>query len=906
MNARFLVGIDLGTTHTVVAYAEQGGAEVELFQVEQLVAPGEVAARSLLPSVRYHFAPGELGAEAVVLPWKTADPTGVAAVLGRLALDLGTRVPGRLVASAKSWLSHAGVDRTAPILPWGAPEGVPKVSPVAASASYLAHLRAAWDHRFPGSPLAEQEIVLTVPASFDEGARVLTVQAAQAAGLARVRLLEEPQAAVYDWLFHHRHTLVESLGQTRLVLVCDVGGGTTDFTLVGVERGPCLTRLGVGDHLMLGGDNMDLALAHVAEGRLAAAGTRLDAARLAQLTQQCRAAKERLLEPEAPEVAAVTVLGGGARLIGGTRSTELGREEVGRMVVEGFFPRVAIDDRPQRVRGGLVEFGLPFVADPAVTRHLAAFLSKHSDACREALGVSAAPVPDAVLFNGGVFRGGALADRLLEILGSWRGEPVRRLDNPAPDLAVARGAVAYGLARQGEAPRIGGGSARSFFLVLDEEEARRGVCLLPRGTEEGAEVRLQGRSFSLRVGQPVSFHLASTTADSSYRPGELVELADSEFVSLPPIATVVEGGAREVPVELASALTEVGTLEVDCVGEGERRWRLEFQLRGKAVPGAWEAAELHPRFGEAAERVERVFGAPSSKVEAREVTGLRGKLEKILGPRDAWDTPLLRELFGALWAARARRRRSSAHERVWVNLTGYCLRPGYGYPLDDWRIQQLWSIFDASIQYVPESRVWAEWWVLWRRVAGGLDDAAQRRLLEEIDFYLKPPGRQGRRPPGPKRQGYDDMVRLAGSLERLPVERKVEVGGWLLDRLRKPSEGAGGWWAVGRLAARVPFYGSAHAVVPGDVAGEWLERLLEQDWRRLHQAAFAAALIARVCGDRERDLAPELREVVARRLEAAKLPVVWSRMVRERVELDAANEKRVFGESLPPGLRLVH
>ena len=906
MDARFLVGIDLGTTHTVVAYAARGGAEVELFKVDQLVAPGEVAARSLLPSVRYHFAPGELGGEAIVLPWEAADPAGVPAVVGRLALDLGSRVPGRLVASAKSWLSHAGVDRTAPILPWGAPEGVVRVSPVAASASYLAHLRAAWDHRFPDAPLAGQEIVLTVPASFDEGARALTAEAARQAGLSRVRLLEEPQAALYNWIFHHRERLEEALDSTRLVLVCDVGGGTTDFTLVRVDPGPRLTRLGVGDHLMLGGDNMDLGLAHVAEGRLAAAGTRLDAARLAQLTQQCRAAKERLLEPEAPEATAVTVLGSGARVIGGTRSTELARDEVGRMVVEGFFPRVGIDERPQRVRGGLVEFGLPFVADPAVTRHLAAFLGKHAEACRQAVEGSQAPVPDAVLLNGGVFRSGALAERLLEVLGAWRGAPVRHLDNPAPDLAVARGAVAYGLARQGEEPRIGGGSARSFFLVLDEEETRRGVCLLPRGTEEGAELRLRGRSFSLRVGQPVSFHLASTTADSSYQAGELVELADVDFVSLPPVATVVQGGTREVPVELASTLTEVGTLEVDCVGEEDRRWRLEFQLRGRVVPGALSTVELHPRYGEAAERIERVFGPPSGKVQTKEVTGLRSKLEKILGPRDDWDTPLLRELFGALWAARGRRRRSSAHERVWLNLTGYCLRPGYGYPLDDWRIEQLWSIFEAGIQYVPEARVWAEWWVLWRRVAGGLDEAAQLLLLEEIAFYLKPPGRQGKRPPGPKRQGYDDMVRLAGSLERLPAEHKVEVGGWLLDRLRKPSEGAGGWWAVGRLAARVPFYGSAHAVVPANVAAEWLERLLKQDWRRLEQAAFAAALIARVSGDRERDLGHELREVVARRLEAARLPVAWSRMVRERVELDAANEKRVFGESLPAGLRLVH
>ncbi|MEY8875093.1 MAG: Hsp70 family protein, partial [Leptothrix sp. (in: b-proteobacteria)] len=414
---RCTVGIDLGTTHTVVAWAEPGATEVQLFEIEQLVAPGEVAARPLLPSLRYHPAPGELAAAARQLPWSVpADAaTGQAddpAVIGQLARRLGAQVPGRLVASAKSWLSHPGVDRLAAILPWGAPDEVAKVSPVVASASYLAHVRAAWDQRFPQRPLAEQELVLTVPASFDDSARALTLEAARLAGLPQLRLLEEPQAAFQHWLLQHRETLDAALGDARLVLVCDVGGGTTDLSLIQVERdGPGSTarlrRIAVGQHLMLGGDNMDLALAHLAESRLsgagAAGGTRLSAAQLSQLVERCRAAKETLLAADAPERCSVTLLGCGSKLVGGARSAELGRDEVRQLLVEGFLPLVEPDATVQRRRSALVEFGLPYASDSAITRHLADFLRQH-----------AAEMPDTLLLNGGVFRADLLAERLRE------------------------------------------------------------------------------------------------------------------------------------------------------------------------------------------------------------------------------------------------------------------------------------------------------------------------------------------------------------------------------------------------------------------------------------------------------------------------------------------------------------
>lgn len=910
---RYIVGIDLGTSNTVVAYAA-GDGPIQLFAVDQLVGLGEVAARPLLPSLRYHPAPGELRPADLQLPWPAADIAGLESVVaGSLARDLGAQVPGRLVASAKSWLSHAAVDRLAPILPWGADPEVPKVSPVAASASYLAHVREAWNRRFPEAPLESQEVVLTVPASFDEGARALTVEAAHLAKLSQVRLLEEPQAAFYDWLFRHRQSLGAELRQTRLVLVCDVGGGTTDLTLIRVETPdgePRLTRIGVGDHLMLGGDNMDLALAHLVEPRLESAG-RLSAARFAQLIQRCRVAKEALLAPGAPDSAAVTLLGGGARLVGGARSAELGQEEVRQVIVEGFFPPVDADAEPERRRSGIVEFGLPYPADPAITRHLAAFLRRHAAASRQALGTAgeAGPaVPDTLLFNGGVFRAEALTRRLEDLLGSWRGTPLRVLHNDNPDLAVARGAVAYALVRRGQGIRIGGGSARSYFLLLEDG---RGICVLPRGTEEGHEIRLENRSFALRLGQPVRFNLVSSVADTAYAAGDIVDI-DAAFVRLPPLATVVPAqsgsGGSEVPVAVVSLMTEVGTLEIRCVNseDPQQAWRLEFQLRGEAAADV-PAVRLPPRFADAVKHIDCIFGARSQAVDSQHgVRRLRGQLEHLLGKREDWDIALLRAVFDALWARVRRRRRSAEHERLWLNLAGYCIRPGLGHPLDEWRVEQLWSLFPAGLQYPGESQNWSEWWTLWRRAAGGLAPAAQLRLMDEIAPHLHPEDGKGKaRPSGPVGGSHDDMVRLAASLERLPVERKIEIGECFLVRLQKPAEKTHTWWAIGRLGARQPLYGSAHQVVPAEAASRWLEPILTLDWKKVEPAAFAAAQIARLTGDRSRDLAPEIRERVVQKLTAMNAPASWMAMVETAAQLAAVDAKRAFGESLPAGLKLI-
>ncbi len=921
-----IVGIDLGTTNCAVAFTDpaQGvDAAIVDFPVVQVQRPGEVAARPMLPSALYLAGEHELPPGAAKLPWGETPHL----LVGEGARWQGARVPGRLVSSAKSWLCHGGVDRTAPILPWGAPAEVPRISPIAASARLLAHIAAAWNHSHPSQPLAEQEVVVTVPASFDEVARTLTVDAARQAGLVKFALLEEPQAAFYDFTVRHRHDLATALQGVRLVLVVDVGGGTSDFTLIEVgvadDGGPLLRRLAVSDHLMLGGDNMDVALARVAESRLVASGRKLSAAQWNQLVQAARTAKEALLGANPPERHGVAVAGEGSRLLAGTLSTEFGREETEQLVLDGFLPACARDEAPRRAaRTALQELGLPYAQDPAISRHVAAFLRQHAAAGFAALGTggieTALPRPDAVLLNGGVFNSARIAERLIDVMSAWWPDAPRLalLAHDSLDLAVARGAAGYGLARHGHGRKIAGGTAHALYVGLAPEkgsDTARAVCLIPRGHEEGESIDLKNTPFTLTLGQPVQLPLFSSTADRVDRPGEIAAVDDT-FHPLPPIHTVfkaVSTQARSVPVHLRANLSELGTLELWCVSDAaDERWRLEFELRGAARRAAATVTESMPeRFGEARTLVARIFGGRAQAVAPKEVKDLVRTIEAAIGPRESWSLPLLRELWSLLYAGASRRRRSENHERAFFQLLGYCLRPGFGYPLDDWRGEQTFRLFPELVHH-GHLRVWREFWVTWRRIAGGLD-AAQHA---EIWSYLKP--HLARRvPPKPSKNlpaakgvqpdSLDEMVRTAAALEHVPASEKTLLGDWLVERLEDPATKGGPWaWAIGRLGARMPAFGSAHQTVdPGRVSA-WLARLLERGLDMSDGSAFAAVLLARLTGDRTRDLDDDIRSRTGRALKKLDAPERWRRMLVEVSDLEAADEVRALGDTLPVGLRL--
>jgi molecular chaperone DnaK (HSP70) len=566
-----VLGIDLGTTHCALAHA-QPDRPVDLFPVAQVLNPGEIVEQPLLPSFLYAPLPNE----DCALPWDEK-PSMVAGVF---AQRRGGETLGRMVASAKSWLSHAGVDRTAALLPLNAPDGVAKISPVDASSRYLAHLREAWNYGRPENEFHRQSIVVGVPASFDSVARELTLDAAKKAGYPDVVLLEEPQAAFYAWIERHEDWR-ERVRVGDVILVIDIGGGTTDFTLIAVTEAAGelkLDRIAVGDHILLGGDNMDLALArHVADG-LAAKGTKLDALQFQALWQQCRTAKEKLLDPsfEADDYP-VTILGRGTGLVGGTIRAKLTRAEVQSLLVDGFLPRVERDARPAKARrAGLAEIGLPYAADAAITRHLAEFLARAGDV-----------QPTRVLFNGGVLRGQAIRERVLEVLNSWLPHPAEPLEGDDLMHAVARGAAYYGLARSGRGVRIRGGISKTYYAGIETSAPAvpgmpapmKALAVAPFGMEEGTSHRFPDQQFGLYVGEPAEFRFFSSSRHD--RPGAILEEIPEDLVEMPPMEVTLTGEAGVTPVTLESHVSETGMLELYCVASDGRRWKLAFNVREK-------------------------------------------------------------------------------------------------------------------------------------------------------------------------------------------------------------------------------------------------------------------------------------------------------------------------------------
>ncbi|KIP73295.1 molecular chaperone DnaK [Vibrio harveyi] len=936
---RFLVGIDLGTTNTVVAYCEITDnleqSEVSLFDIDQLIGPGEVVRKPLLPSFRYHPAVGQISPSDLTLPWENEPVSGDISnvIVGEWARELGAKVEGRQVSSAKSWLSHQAVDRSSDILPWAGAQDVDKVSPVIASASYLNHIRQAWNYRHPSNKLEDQDVVVTVPASFDETARKLTLEAAELAGLKKIVLLEEPQAVCYDWYARHQQTATDELKELPLILVCDVGGGTTDLSLIEASFSSqdelALDRIGVGEHLMLGGDNLDLALAHLAESRLSQnkgeQSKKLTAASLTKLIQQTRKAKENLLSASAPEEVKITMLGSGSKLLGGTKSIGLSKQEVHQIALDGFFPLSDFSEVPDKRRSAVVEFGLPYVADPAVSKHVAEFLTQHQQVARAALGIEddkQNAIPVGLLLNGGVFNSELVTERVTTLLSDWRGAPVTVLDNPHPDWSVALGAVAFGKARRGAQLKIGGGAARSYFLHLQEKNKMgKALCLLAKGTEEGHEIRLSGRRFSLTLGEPVRFNLLTSTHDTltnntAIQNGVMVDVDPDLFAPLPPYITTLEGEGAElqanqkerVEVQLACQLTEVGTLKMECVSaeDDSKRWELEFEVRNKQTDDS-EQVKLHPKLNECKELIARLYSGNKKSAESKEIKTLAKDLEKKLGKRDEWDFTTLRQLFDTFAQGRKRRRRSEQHEKNWLRLAGFALRPGFGDPTDSWRIEQVWGLYQQNIQF-KNHQGWTDWWVFWRRIAGGLSQEQQETILADIAKYLHPGAMKN--PQSAKAaqdMGYESMVRLSASLEHLEVEDKVLLATWFLSKAINHNQfEQAHWWAMGRLASRTPLYGSQHNVVPREQAEQWLPKLLEQNWQKEPMIAFAAVMICRKTGDRLFDISDDYREQVLAKLKQSKVPESWVSLVEEVKELSESESKRIFGDALPSGLTLVN
>ncbi len=907
--ARYSIGIDLGTTNCAMAYAplQAKRAESCVLPIPQWDSATTLIERDALPSFLYLPADEELAqlrGKAKGGDW----------IVGRFARRQTTVNPARVVHSAKSWLTSAGVDRTSRFLPWGSEQvgENAKISPVRASALLLNYLRDAWNEALGDAPFDAQEITVTVPASFDAVAQRLTLDAAREAGFPDgVRLLEEPQAAFYRWLETHEAggTLQDFLPKlpTRphTILIVDVGGGTSDFSLFDIRvwknrKLPVIKRIAVSDHILLGGDNIDLALAHIAEPQF---GEQLSADQWSHLVAQCRRVKEDAL---ACEIGAETegddftlaVPGRGSGLLAGTLTAKLSLAEIRALLFDGFYPECEATAKPGRVASGLREFGLPYATDSAITHHLAEFLTDR-------------PKIDAVLFNGGSLQPERLRLRITAQIARWQGgnAPVI-LENAQPALAVARGAASYGWLLQHQASRIEAGAARTLFLQVRRGEDASLVCVLPKGTAQGKEIVLDGLNLSLVVNQPVQFQVFSSTRPDKFRAGQVIDADTADFHALPPLQTVANANdsddSGQIPVDLSTRLNAVGLLQIECLrgDDPETRWPLEFNLRQEASDSEFPISNFQSsvpdeKLEAARARISHLFGQPYNKRDKLTPTRLLASLEKILTqPKHEWDAHLLRQLWTTHADCFDWRYQSIDHEESWIALAGFLLRPGYGVALDESRIDQLWRVQEEEFWF-PGKRLEMQAHVLWRRVSGGLCRERQEGLLAQslpkIEQQTKPSA---------------EIVRLVGALERVAPQTKRKVAELLVERgsaLGRESGYAEPYWvALTLLLNRAPTYAGPESVLPPASVGAAFERVRDFDWKTQVHAALVPAFLraARIVDNRALDLPKKLRGEIVRKLKGAGVPPVKLAPLETYVPVAKAEQASLFGEALPPGLVL--
>jgi hypothetical protein len=943
--ARFIAGIDLGTTNSAMCYidTDESPTRIRTFGIPQVTAHGIVERRDTLPSFHYEALPEEVQAGVLRLPWLTEN---LRTTVGVFARDHGRTAPGRMIESAKSWLCHNAVDRRAALLPWHGAADIERLSPVEVSARYLGHLRAAWDAEHPDEPLSQQDVILTIPASFDEVARELTVAASRLAGLPRIVLIEEPQAAFYSWVDAHQQNWDQQVSPGQKILVCDIGGGTSDFSLIHVRAGDSgrlqFHRVAVGDHLLLGGDNLDLAIAHHVEQRMVQAGLApsagLSPRQWSALIPACRHGKETLLGEGNPERHTIVIPGSGSRLIGGSLQLEVTRDEILQIIIDGFLPEVSLTEKPQRRQSGFQEFGLPYAADPGITRYLAAFLTAHASGIQSASGTSAEPEgpglaesmarPDILLFNGGFFASPTLRERLIECLKNWfrRTSPDWSpviLKNDRLDLAVARGAASFGMVRRGQGVKIVAGLARTYYVGVEQQDhSIAALCLIAAGTEATDQSHEIEREFAVRTSEPVEFPILVSGTRLIDQPGSLVPVDPEQMTALPPIRTVLstrrKGAGETVRARISVRMTEIGTLELWCRQlDSDRRWQLQFDVRSAtetdraAHQGAAETSGIVDEhlIQAGAAVIRRAFAAGSRETP----DGLPRRIADAVGlSRHEWPPSLLRGLWAELMEQEDCRRRSAHLESRWLNLAGYCLRPGFGMAADDWRVEETWKTLKGRLVFGGAASL-TEWRILCRRIAGGLTAARQAHLATTLLPAIRQKHRQlvsGRGKAADYASGSHEAAeiwRMLGSLELLSPAVRSELGNMAADFLSMSATAAihpALIWALGRLGARVPVYGPLNLVLPVTDIERWIEALLDYPDSENTIVQLSLMQLSRRTSDRYRDVSEDLRERVLSFLRQSGAEAHLMVLVRDGGVLDSEEAGRIIGEALPAGLKI--
>ena len=915
-DSRFIIGIDLGTTNIAVTYVNTYDEHkiIKNFKIPQFSVPGEVAESELLPSFCY-FPDKKLLPDSMLLPWKNDMDYAV----GIFARDYGSAIPNRFISSVKSWLCHAGVNRKGKLLPWGSQlENILK-SPVEITSYYLEHIRRAWDCKFSklrdlhGNQcvLADQQIVITIPASFDETARELTVESAKKAGYKNIALVEEPLAAFYCWLDYNSKNWAEIIQPSENVLIVDVGGGTCDFSIIEMSETGTLVRTAAGNHLLLGGDNIDIAIARNIEQEWK---TKLAPGEWLTLCQKTREAKEKLLSSEEQSID-VTLLSQGSSVVGNVKKYRLDRSLLEKLIIDGFFPVISKNTSAPKRKSGIQTMGLPYVSDPALTKYLLQFLKyankvsslgKGSDASEGLL------KPDKVLFNGGSMIPDIIRTQVMSAIKGWfSGEEteINELTSRNLSLAVAYGASYYAKTRRGEGVKVKSGTVLSYFLKVshDTEKKDKFVCIMPRGIDESVKITSPLR-FKLAANCKVQFPLYSTATRLNDKPGDVIN-DDEELTPVSSLMSVLRFGKtekQELEAEIAAELTETGVLKIWLQSKvSHHKWPLNFDIRllVEKVDQVDRSGLIidEDKVSQVCEHIKGVFD--SNTVTASSTVK---DIEKILDlPKNQWPLHVLRSFADLLLSLPPESLKTPQKEAKWLNLCGFCLRPGFGDPEDELRLKKAWKLWFQGVHSPNNPQVSAEWWVFWRRVVSGLKSGHQRSIYDVLSKEICLKGVYSNKAKTGI-QAKTEMWRCMGALEQLPPKQKITLGELLLSRINKFD--SFDYWVLARLGARHLFHAPINNVVQGNIASKWIDVLIKHKSGNkaiMQDKLFAISHMAALTGDRAIDITTEHLNAALNYLNIHKAPEQWIKHLQSIREESIQEQSKILGDSLPLGLKII-
>ncbi len=917
LDSRFIVGIDLGTTNIAIFYidTEKKNIRIKPFLIPQFIGLGEFDHLPLLPSFCYFPIDNEISQKSFKLPWDG----DCEILLGKFARDYGIETPNRLISSSKSWLANSGVDRTKPILPWGSNLEDKQKSPLEVTTFFISYIKQAWNATFGNKvdqlgsrcTLEEQQVIITIPASFDETARELTIEAARLANINNLLLVEEPLAAFYAWLSNNKATWQKKIKPKQKILVIDIGGGTTDFSMIETDKNCVFHRYAVGDHLLLGGDNIDMALAKQLENQWKSELTNHDWLMLCQL---CRDAKESLLSTEKEHVD-ITLLKSGGSVLGNLESFVLLKKDLMDLIFNGFFPKIQRNSTLSMKQSGIRKMGLPYTSNPAITEHLLQFLRYAARATNftnnnEIEKNLSLVCPNYVVFNGGCLIPISIRQHILDILSSWfpDKQPPVELEGCDYSLAVANGAAYHGLVKSGKGINVRGGLTRSYFFEIAEaNNINKLICIISRETDENIDVLLP-TELELFTNKKVVFNLYSSSVRLNDKLGDVIDNYDEVSMVAPLIAVIQFGNMNEtkLKVQLSSKFTEIGTLELNLHSQAtNHKWPLKFDLRSiqkseSNKDGRTDQIIIDDnKILEALEYLITLFTSQPSDLK----TVVRRLEEQLELKKDNWPLFIVRKIVDTLFDLVTYRKLSTQHESKWLNLMGYCLRPGFGDAEDQLRLRKLWKLWFEGIYHKRDTQSVAEWWIMWRRVASGLKSGHHTAIGNELIKKLCPKDtyrvniREGQ-------QVKKEMWNCLASLEFLPIKLKIKVGSILMDRLNKmePYE----LWLIGRIGGRQLFHVSSNSIIPSKIVTKWIDQLMSESFPNEAQrmCMFACSRLAKITGDRFIDVSPEVRKNVLNYINRNKGPKNWLVQVQSKIEDSLDDVSQVLADPLPLGLSI--